>query len=803
MINQNLLLAGDDGYNLTNSLRFRSSASAWLNRTPASSSNLNTWTISWWTKRGQLSTPAQTTMFGTNYVSDQEFMLQFTANNRFVFEQYASGGVINLGSLTTTQVFRDPSAWYHFVVTWDSTQATAANRIKIYVNGVQITAFDTAVYPSQNASSVWNQATNQHRIGQYSTAKYYDGYMGETHFIDGQALTPSSFGETDVLTGVWKPKKYAGTYGTNGFYLPFTDVATTSGSNAGLGKDFSGNGNYWTTNNISITAGVTYDSMTDVPTLTSATTANYCVVSPIAYRTTTPTPTISNGNLTVVCPSASLSSIGSSTFGVSSGKWYWETTKTGTSYANTGVALAPFSQTISSSFDFGSESNEYAYVNNGSKFNSNSLTSYGASYTNGDVIGVALDLDNGTLTFYKNNTSQGVAFSSLPSGTYIVGCYDSFNGSGFQFNFGQRPFAYTPPTGFVALNTFNLPSSTIVAGNKQMDATTYTGTGATRTVVNAGGMQPDLVWTKARSAAIAGLMYDSVRGATKYLQVNSSNAEGTGSDSLTAFASNGFTVGADTSTTGVNQNGTTYVGWQWKAGGAAVTNTAGTISAQVSANPTAGFSVVTYTGTGTSGATVGHGLGVAPSMVIVKFRKDVAADGPWYVYHSSLGATKNLILNTTAAEATASTPWNNTAPSSSVFSLGNAGDTNGSGRSFVAYCWSEVAGYSKFGSYTGNGSADGTFVFTGFRPKFVMIKRSSSAESWVIEDTSRDAYNLTVNKLYANTSTAEDAGNTYGTMDILSNGFKLRASHPIQNTSGETYIYACFAESPFKTSLAR
>ena len=795
------------GYNLTKSLRFRSSASAYLNRTPASSSNLNTWTISWWTKRGQLSTPAQTTMFGTDYAASQEFMLQFTANNRFVFEQYAAGGVVVLGSLITTQVFRDPSAWYHFVVTWDSTQATAANRIKIYVNGVQITAFDTAVYPSQNASSVWNQATNQHRIGQYSTAKYYDGYMTEINAIDGQALTPTSFGSFNALTGVWQPARYTGTYGTNGFYLPFTDTTSTST----LGTDFSGNSNTWTVNNISLTAGSTYDSMTDVPTLTDATTANYAVINPLQNGGLT----ITNGNLTWAGAGSS-AKCATGSIAMPSGKWYFEALITGSSGGNWYAGVCNLSPTLTSAPVI--TSTGWGLMTGGGgtvlyKVNNNTFTSLSSSSVTGSVVSFAIDVDAGKIWFAQNGTwlegspsaGTGASYTNL-TGTQIpfVAGYDS-NDQG-SINFGQRPFAYTPPTGFVALNTFNLPTPTIGAtassqANKYFDATLYTGTGAsTQTVTNSNSMQPDFVWVKDRSQSTRHVLTDSVRGAGLSLYSNTTDSEGTNDSTgyMSAFNSNGFTLNRGSGGLGerVNYSGDAYVGWQWRASNAtAVTNTAGSITSTVSANTTAGFSIVTWS-QGASSGTVGHGLGVAPSMIIGKTSGNSGFG--WHVYHSSLGVNKYLFLNLPNGESTSSGIWSTL--SDTVF--GASTGLFEANQTQVAYCFAQVAGYSAFGSYTGNNASDGTFVYLGFRPKFIMIKSTSAGTEWVMVDSTRNTYNLVDTSLYANRAYSESTIGTVDDIDFLSNGFKLRNNTGYVNAS-QTYIYMAFAEFPFRYSLAR
>jgi hypothetical protein len=369
-----------------------------------------------------------------------------------------------------------------------------------------------------------------------------------------------------------------------------------------------------------------------------------------------------------------------------------------------------------------------------------------------------------------------------------------------NFNFGQRPFSYTPPTGFKALHTGNLGAPVIALPAQNMAATLYTGNGTTQSIVNTVNgvsFQPNLAWVKSRNTLEAQIWIDSVRGVGQELESNSTNAEAYNANSIQSFNSNGYTSG----NSNTNVATRTYVAWQWKAGGTAVSNTAGSITSSVSANASAGFSVVTYTGTGAN-ATVGHGLGVAPGMVIVKSRSSVY---DWGVYHSAntaSPATQRLLLSSTAATDTNSTYWNNTAPTSSVFSLGSQPNVNNSASTYVAYCFAPVAGYSAFGKYTGNGSADGPFVFLGFRPRFVMIKRTDAVNNWVIYDTARNTFNKTSKYLYAQSSQAE-VDDTVDYIDILSNGFKPRATWSGLNASGGTYIYMAFAESPFKNSLAR
>ena len=801
-----LLLSQATGYNLTRSLRFRNSATAYLNRTPSSNGNRKTFTWSGWVKRGAIAYHYYG-LFGAQLAGSSEFQyLRFGSNGSGAGapDDNIEFGAYNTASTWTTYTnssFRDCSAWYHIVLAVDTTQATAANRVKIYINNVLQTTVGT--YPPQNNDTYFNSTTYGMGIGDIAAngSQTFDGYLTEINFIDGQALTPSSFGETSSTTGVWQPKKYSGTYGTNGFYLPFTDnSALTSGSNAGLGKDFSGNGNYWNTNNISITSGSTYDSMTDVPTLTSATAANFCTLN----STIRPYPNadnILNANLRVTnTVGSNISGSAWGTIPVTSGKWYAECTVTTVgNWSGSSDYIGVSNNAVTAglgTYNGPLRDAGYTYVSNGQKSVNGTNSSYGATYTTGDVIGIALDAGAGTIEFYKNGTSQGVAFTSMTNtGGYLFGSTLSNNGV-HDFNFGQRPFAYTPPTGYVALNTFNLPTPTIGAtassqANKYFDISLYTGNGTTQTVTNSGGFQPALVFGKSRSTTTDPVWIDIVRGGDKQLYSNYTSAELTNANGITSFNSNGYTTGAFVS---LNNSGSTYVAWQWAGNGTGSSNTAGSITSTVSANTTSGFSVVTYTGNGST-ATVGHGLGVAPKFVIVKSRSLGSTN--WVVYTTATGSMRYAYLNSTSAGGVPS----ESAPTSSVFSV-SAPETNTSSATYVAYCFAEIAGFSKFGSYTGNGSSDGPFIYTGFRPAYVLIKRTDSTGYWVIMDNKVNPYNTANTWLLADSSTNEGVSNN---KDFLSNGFKLRNSDtsPSSNISGGTYIYMAFAENPFKYSLAR
>jgi hypothetical protein len=543
--------------------------------------------------------------------------------------------------------------------------------------------------------------------------------------------------------------------------------------------------------------------MSDVPTLTDEDTANFAVINPLHIAGTA-----SNGNLTHTNSAGGSWQNSFGTIHISSGKWYWEGTVSGGIYHTIGVATSEIPLTYG--WGTPSSGSAFAYIDtSGNKIGPTGYgggSSYGASFTSGDVIGVALDSNSGTLTFYKNGVSQGVAFSSGLASTLVSPIFGEYNSVSWDINFGQRPFAYTPPTGFKKLNTFNLPDSSIVDGSKNFNTVTYTGQTASSTFIDNGdgtwsqtglNFPPDFVWSKSRSGVKSHILQDSVRGPQLYLQSNATSLEASNTQTVRSFDTNGYTIGS--TGTFVNESGVSFAAWTWKAGGTAVSNTDGDITSTVSANPTAGFSVVTYSGSNTVG-TVGHGLGVVPNMIIVK-RTNSGTDG-WQTYHSSLGNTGLLYLNSTQAVVTGVGTWQSTTPTTTKFYLEiGSGGVNASGGTYVAYCFADVEGYSKIGSYTGNGSADGPFVYTGFKPAFIMF-RSTSLCNWVIVDTARSTYNVIDDSLYPNTNGAEIT--TITDVDFLSNGFKWRGVLANEtNASGQTYIYMAFAENPFKNSLAR
>ena len=785
VFNNNLLLgaAGDAGYEIEQSIRFNKSDSAVLSRTPSSTSNRKTFTISFWFKIGAVGHESAFFVAG-NFPGGSSplfagilFSNAAAASPRLMFAEYP-GGASYTYQIATNAIFRDPSAWYHFVASVDTTQSTASDRVKLYVNGELETDLGFSSYPSLNHDTYINNSSYVHRIGRYGTTSFYaDGYMAEINFIDGTALSPTSFGETNG-NGVWIPKAYSGAYGTNGFYI--------TGATAGdLGEDFSGNNNDFTS------AGLTTaDQMLDTPT------NNFCTWNPLDKNTSI---TLSEGNLELAV--GSVDSSARSTFAASSGKWYWEIAITSSS-GNGTVGVTNSFHSLSSTPGNSTVGVGYRCSDGGKIVNGVYTPSYGASYTTGDVIGVALNMDDGEVTFYKNNTSQGVAATGLSGTLFAAAGNENVSSLIWTANFGQSAFTYTPPTGFLELNTANLATPSIKDGSAYFQPTLYTGTGSSQAVSQAGNstFQPDLVWIKGRSGATEHVLTDAVRGVTKELSSNDTGAEETVAQGLTTFGTAGFTVGTDGS---YNTSSATYVGWQWKANGAGSSNTDGTVTSTVSANTTAGFSIVKYAGnlSTTGSATIGHGLGIAPSVVISKSMDSTAGDsGAWAVQHTSLAASNILRLNTTAATSSKAGNGTLSSPTSTVFYANYTEGLNVTGNNYIAYCFAEIPGYSSFGSYTGNGSAtDGPFVYTGFKPKWIMYKSSSNAGTrWGILDTDRSASgggNSVGDQLFAELTNAE--ANADHEIDFLSNGFKVRDGSGSVNGSGYTITYTAFAENPF------
>jgi hypothetical protein len=542
-------------------------------------------------------------------------------------------------------------------------------------------------------------------------------------------------------------------------------------------------------------------------------------------------PTYKEGNLETSGTNSEYA-CAAATFAVSDGKWYWELYAEnvyigGSTNSKVGI------QSVAAMSDLGQYPQDVTgtlFYNgwDGKIYIDSVATTYGATYTNGDVIGIALDLDSGTQTieFYKNDSSQGsVDLSGGVLGTTVVPMLINLYSAAIElFNFGQDSsfagnltaggnadgngvgdFYYAVPANHFALCTSNLSAPSITLPGDNFNTVLYTGDDGTDRAVTSVGFQPDLLWIKSRSTTASATLMDVARGVGSSVHSSSTSpanvypsAWNTSWGWLDSFDSDGFTVSTGTQASGnFNSNAVNYAGWNWLGGGSAVDNDDGTIDdALVSANTTAGFSVVKYTGNDTSGATVGHGLAQVPELILVK---DIDATREWAVYSSELTSNNYyLVLNTTAAQDTDTGRWNDTTATASVFSLGNSPVVNTSS-DYVAYCFHSVEGYSKIGSYEGNGDAVGTFIYTGFRPAFVITKSIDSTSDWQMFDDKRVGYNVDNYELEANDTATEDTSTEF--IDIVSNGFKNRiATDP---NVAETYLYMAFAESPFKYANAR
>ena len=782
------LLPANAAYTIANSARFISGNSDSLTRTPGSVGNRRTWTFSAWVKLAGLN--AVSGLFeGYSTSNDMTSIYYDSSAHQILLQEWINGTTNSLWY--ANGVLRDPAAWYHLVVVFDTTQASPANMVKMYINGVAGTTYTLVGYSAiaQNFQGEVNNTVAQH-IGLYQNGSPLDGYMADVYFVDGQALDPTSFAATDS-NGYWRAKAYTGTYGTNGFHLNFSNGAS-------LGTDTSGNGNNWTVNGLAAT-----DQVLDTPTNSFAT---LNPISPVSLDTFGNYAAPTQGNLRLPTPASSGRNGTWSTIGMSSGKWYWEQKYTTNSFAagfpGGGIRYENYTQ----GYDY-SYANSWMFDTEARIYNNNSqVIDLGPQLVNGDVIGFALDASNGKLWISQNGVwySDGVATGDPVAGThpavtgldttktwYAAGTCHGTNSCTTDFNFGQGgqsgltydsasggTFKYTPPSGFKALSTANLPVPTIAQPNKYFDAKTYTGTGSTQSITGV-NFQPDLVWLKDRTSTNNHGLFDSVRGATIYWSSNSNAAETTDVNSLTAFLSNGFSLGTASA---FNTNADNYISWLWKK-----------------APKTDGVDIQDFAWQNTA-FTVSHNLGVTPAMVIVVVRG--IADHR-YVWHQSLSsATQSFLeLDNTIGDTTNSLVWGNTAPTASVIKFAGASDnviadTGYSGRGTL-YAFAPVAGFSAFGKYTGNGSADGPFVYTGFKPRFIMLKQADGTTSWYNMDTARDTYNPALHATVLQTSGVEATNSTDYSVDFLSNGFKLRTSDSFHNASGGNYIYAAFADVPF------
>ena len=749
-------LLDDAGYQIEHSLIFDSADSSGLYRSLSVAGSTTTFTLHGHVKRNKLGT-RQILFSASNAAGNDDFFVDFTSADKIRVHMNDGSGGLDC-DLLTTAVFRDVAQFYAINIIVDTSNSTAGDRVRLEVNGTLVDAFDTEIYPAQSYAVEWNAGTYNQQIGDWAGSSFNADYiLSEVRHIDGQALDSTNFGEFDQY-GVWQPKKYIGTYGTNGFHLDFAD-------DTDMGKDVSGNGNHFT--------GVAVNSQSPSHRVLDTPTNNYCTLSVLEVSEDDPgSPELTDGNLYIHY--AATNSGANGTIWAASGKYVCEM-----------EIVGPDNNIHIGAIDQANKTARYkglAYQTSNGQIRVDSVvvtTSTAASA--GDIVRCELDLDTGNIEWFVNDASVH-SRSFTPGGklwTFSAWMVNDPTTEGGKFNFGQRPFVDTPTAGFKALCSNNLPEPDIRDPGKYFKAVTYNGNSGTNNVTGV-GFQSDLVWIKNRDSTPSHVLFDAMRGVSARLFSNGSYAEtpadGTGVDS---FDSDGFTI--NDSSNAWNNSAYAYVAWCWKKG----------------AIP--GLDIVTYTGNGATTQNVSHSLGVKPELF---FTKNLSIVKDWRVYVESEGAGKFLYLNLSNSLSTSLDVFNNTEPTATMFSVGNDEGSNGNGHDMVAYLFASIPGFSKVFSYTGNNSDDGPFIPMDFQPAYVMIKRIDVAGEWIVKDTTRKSDNTNGYTLFPNDSASESSP-SHNPIDILSNGFKARSSSTDTNALNGEYIGIAFAEHPFKYSRAR
>ena len=839
-----------DFYNGVATTSLRLDGTGYLSQT-FGASNRRTFTLSFWVKYAvpfKSISNNQSDPVLTAGDSNGAGMLRFNAQssaggsvfNQIEYYDYNPDTSADYGA-ELNRSFSDPSAWYHIVFAVDTTDGTAGNRVKYYVNGELQTSISTkhGAFP-QNADTHINKNQVHNLFRNVDSGRLFDGYMAEINFVDGTQYAASDFGETK--NGIWIAKEPNVTYGTNGYRLQFKNTGVGTASSSTIGADTSGNDNHWTSNAVVATDCALPDSPEN----------NFCTLNPLDNDNIT----LTEGNLSGISTANAHNGCGT-TFSVTGGKWYWEIRSGGTgSNYFFGMARSTFSMISQYTNDAHNFGDLWCVATDGPKANGSGEVSYGSALSSGDILQLAFDLDNGKFYAGKNGTyfasgdpaaGTNAAFTNVPTDEHMSPFYGNSTGPlAHIFNFGQDSsfagtetaqgnkdgnaqgdFYYAPPTGFRALCSANLPEPTIgpnsaTQADDYFNTVLYTGDGSTGQAITGVGFNPDFLVIQRRSADFGNNVFDSNRGVDQALFMSSDDGETdyTSSGRMTAFGADGFTVKTGGGG-GTNADGSTYVAWCWNANNGTATATgseSGNNPAHsVQANPTAGFSLITYTGTQAVG-TIPHGLGAVPEWMIFKNRE--VNGNAWIVYHGANTAepeTDFLQLQSVNETVDNANRFNDTAPTNTVFTLGADANINDNGVNCVGYVWSAIEGFSKFGSYVGNGADSGVVVFTNFSPAFVMIKVTSTTGNfgaWTVYDNKRKTLNDDVgdnsNPLYWNNQAKEgERGN--GTTDIsgnamaidfLSNGFKLRDNADEINAA-QTYVYMAFAEAPFKYANAR
>ena len=913
------------GYDIERSIRMDGS-NGYLLRTPTTTGNRKVWTWSGWVKRTRLDNNDY--IFSCNSQSGNDGIAALywkSGNNKLQF-YFDTDGSNPYGDVNNRE-YRDVTNWYHIVWQVDANNTTH----RIWVNGVEenITGGQPPNYSYAMNRSGYVQAMGTQGWDSHTQRGHM--YFAECHYSDGNKYEASDFGEYDSQTGQWVAKKPNITYGTNGFYLKFSDNSSNTATT--IGKDYSGNGNNWTPNGISVAAWPDNDSVIDTPT------NNFATLNVLDRNGNVNT---TNGALETASTTGGAHFPIFTSMSMYKSKYYFEYKRVNN---DDGMIIS----IMNIEHDAGSLNTDSTPGNNTSAVNKvgfgllvgsgrtshngtlSSPGAYGSALGANEIGMCAVDLDNGKIWWGKDGTffnsgdpanGTNAAFTTIDTNITWNFCFHVLNNNNLALNWGQQGFSHTPPTGFNRLCSADLAEPAVKNATKHFDIALYTGTGSSQNITGL-KFQPDWVWCKNRSSTNRHALFDAIRGVTIRLASDRTDEETADPDTLTSFNSNGFSIGADTGQYGVNQNNSNFVSWNWNAGnsdgktytvkvvsdsgnkyrfddfgtsavtldlaeggtyifdqsdssnsghplrfsttsngthgggseyttgvttsgtpgssgaytqivvaasaptlyyyctqhsgmgGQANTNSTlgssnfdGNNQATVKANPTAGFSIVGYVGTGqnSTDVTMGHGLNVTPAAVIIKKRGTGGSEAQWGVLHQKLTSGKNIFLQTTTGESTYSNQIKSM--QSSTFTVNtadaSAGRYNRSGENYIAYVFSEVEGYSKFGKYSGNGSSNGTFIYLGFRPAYFLLTRIDSGDNRIVKDSARNPNNDVFNNLQPNATNAENgsAGNV-NTADFLSNGVKLRGSDSGINSSSGTYIYFAFAESSLKYSRAR
>ena len=810
---------------ISNSLVLDDGNSQGLNWSPASDGNLRLWTMSFWVKPNNM-TDSEMWLAGTS--SDRtrlEFGGSTGTTGRIMNFAHIVGGTNRFGfSLGDAIEPNDQAGWYHVVVQWNTAQATAADRFKLWINGTYIDMAASWVtnsgtdgtYITQNRDSIWNRSAFSHYIGYrgYQNSNYFDGTISDWHFCDGYGYSHTDFGEW--YNGAWVPKQFTGSYGTNGFHLDFSDYTAPETDAA--------NSNNWTrAGTFGLSNNPTRSVVTDSPT------QNYPVFNQRWWRYQGPNTT--NGGVRAIATTDHV--IGTTMMMPrGSGKYYFEVEMENVSGGNNNYAtlVSEYSNIHDRSFLWLNAASVVGGSNTtGSALSQTTLT--GLSYVTGDYVMVAVDTDNEKIFFGVNGTwgtgttgafdptsasSDDVIASMGYDWGAIFGDQSKYIGYAFTdgnstsahrqvINFGQRPFQGTMPTGYKHLNSKNLPEPGVgvnpLFGNKWQNAlgeVNYTGNAGTNAVTGM-GFQPDLIIAKATNSGQSWRVFDAVKtNPTTDFNFfdNNTNSSAAG----LSYDSDGFTWNGGGAN--ANDSAVSYIAWGFKGANGTTTNTNGATSSVVSANPDAGFSIVRWSGAGAA-TTVGHGLNSAPTFIITKnLSKDIA----WRVYHKNTGNTKALIISSDSIGVTGSQYWNNTSPTNSVFSVGTeqnlGGDSGSAGDEIIAYCWTDIQGYIATGEYQGGQTGENSFVYTGFAPKFLLIKNvTGTVNNWMLVSPQMIPYwGANTNLIRPNLPDGYLGGSER--IRFFTNGFVPGPTNGLPNDSGRTHVYLAIGE-PFKYNNAQ